>query len=96
MIVWLAGHNVPGSLPENEPDAFDNRLDAVTFMADELNLVAEQTTIPGEYEEAAESLRSSDASVDGDWERSFSDGYVYWVSAEDVTEEEAAEWLSQD
>lgn len=89
MIKWIAGHNQPGYLPDSDPAVFDNRLDAVNYMIDEMErsadaaYEADNDTAGEEYESAALFLREHDADVDSDWQKSFSDGYVYWISTEE-------------
>ena len=106
--IWTAGHNMPGYLPEADVAAFETRLEALAFTAEELRRVADATyeasgdTIEtaqrfvAEYEEAADSLEGRDAEG-GDWYETFEDGRIaYWFQAVDMTEDEAREALEGD
>lgn len=96
MIVWTAGHNMPGYLPESEPVTFETRKEALDYTVDELRRVADDYDTHGaplngvtgeEYEQAADWLRAHDADVDGDWYDTFEDGRIaYWFQSVDLPE----------
>ena len=100
MIIWTAGHNMPGYLPEGDVVAFETREEALSYTVDELERagdhLAETDVIAAqEYGEAAIWLESHDADVDGDWHDTFEDGRIaYWFQAQDVTDEEAHDALN--
>lgn len=101
MIVWTAGHNMPGYLPEGDVVTFETRKAALDYMVYELDNAASycieisDEVGADEYVAAATSLREHDADVDGDWYDTFEDGRIaYWFTAQDVTDDEAAEMLN--
>lgn len=89
MVRWIAGWNQPGCLPDSEPADFATRLDAVDYMQEELDRIADSLygeDRDGEAEEFSSSaafLRGSDAQVDGDWSCTMPDGYVYFIESVD-------------
>lgn len=105
MIIWTAGHNIPGYLPEADPAAFETRAEALAYTAEELRRAAESLydLVPGhpaaddfaeDYQRAAMSLEGRDADVDGDWYELFEDGRIaYWFASEDMPDDEARELL---
>ena len=109
MLVWSAGHNMPGYLPEGDPVAFETRPEAMAYTVEELrraagSLMEVQPDGPdekfdrfvSEYEEAADSLEGRDAEG-GDWYDTFEDGRIaYWFEAVDLPEDEAREALGED
>lgn len=101
MIVWTAGHNMPGYLPEGDVVAFRTRLDALEYTCEELIRAADQLDEEDEtfeeYENAVRSLREHDADVDGDWYDTFEDGRIaYWFQSEDMPDDEAREALGEE
>ena len=102
MIVWSAGHNMPGYLPEGDPVAFETRPEAMAYTVGELRRVAEDfypsedmqaLAFAAEYEAAADSLEGRDAEG-GDWYETFEDGRIaYWFESVDLPEDEAREAL---
>jgi hypothetical protein len=107
--VWTAGHNMPGYLPEGDVVAFETRLEALKYTADELRQAAERlyeieldssetlSAQAAEYEQAADALDGRDADTDGDWYDTFEDGRIaYWFMSIDMTDEEAREALEGD
>jgi len=100
--IWTAGHNMPGYLPEGEVVAFETRLEALKYTADELRRVADQVydtqddegDWAAEYADAADALDGRDADTDGDWYDTFEDGRIaYWFMSIDMTDDEAREAL---
>lgn len=87
MVRWIAGWNQPGCLPDSDPADFDTRLEAVEYMISEFERLASAEGAPDtdeiaeEYEAAAIFLREHDADVDGDWNTTLSDGYVYFIES---------------
>lgn len=108
MIVWSAGHNMPGYLPESDPVAFETRKEALDHTVAELRRAAEsywEISEPGnaaddfgtEYTQAADSLAGKDADADGDWYDTFEDGRIaYWFESVDLPEDEARAALFPD
>lgn len=104
MIVWSAGHNMPGYLPEGDPVAFRTRKEALDYTIEELRRGAEadyqdedDAAWAEEYELAAESLAGRDADVDGDWYETFEGGRIaFWFESVDLPEDEAREALGED
>jgi hypothetical protein len=108
-IVWSAGHNMPGYLPESDPAAFRTRKEALGYTVEELRRAADSfwDTLPREgseqedyaedYERAADGLAGRDADVDGDWYETFEDGRIaYWFESVDLPADEAREALGED
>lgn len=105
MIVWSAGCNIPGYLSEGDPVAFETRLEALRYTADELRNAAERLyeLLPDhpsagefgeDYQRAADALDRRDADTDGDWYETFEDGRIaYWFQAVDLPDNEAREAL---
>ena len=82
---WVAGFNQPGYLPESDPEVFDNYLDAVEYLRDELGESMDDVT---EYPEAEYDKAQSDFQAmlpkdhDVEWSWLAPDGYAYWVMKE--------------
>lgn len=97
MIIWTAGHNMPGYLPEGDVVGFSTRLEALAYTVEELRRVADMAELEDEvadYEEAADALEGRDADTDGDWYETFEDGRIaYWFQAVDLPDNEAREAL---
>ncbi len=79
---WVAGFNQPGYLPESDPEVFDNYLDAVEYLRDELATSTEDYN-EDEYEEAQNDFQAMlPAEHDKEWSWLAPDGYAYWVMKE--------------
>lgn len=100
---------MPGYMPESSPVAFETRKAALDYIVDELRRAAdhladlppedEEQDWAGEYEQAAEDLEMGfHGDTDGsDWYDTFEDGRIaYWIEAQDVTDDEAAEMLNSE
>ena len=77
---WIAGWNLPGCLPEMEPQEFaaDQYATARAFLADELRYLAdsvESDDLSAEYAEIAASVSAQTSS----FSITAPDGYVYWI-----------------
>lgn len=94
MIIYSAGWNMPGYLPETEPTAHATRLDALAAMVEELRHVGDtDLDAAPEYEAQADALEGRDAEG-GDWYWLSPDGYGYWIEAVDLPDDEARELLA--
>lgn len=98
MIIWTAGHNMPGYLPEGDVVAFETRTEALAYTVEELRRVAddiEDEAEAAEYEQAADSLEGRDAEG-GDSYITFESGRIaYWFQAVDLPDDEAREALGE-
>lgn len=82
MIVWTAGWQA-STVPEKDGQVFPDRLAALEYMLADLRETANthpDTDVALEYEGAVFGLEGRDADG-GDWERTFSDGYRYYIEA---------------
>lgn len=94
MIIWSAGWNMPGYLPETEPCPFKSRPDAMAYMVGELHRIGDtDLAVAEDYEAQALSLEGRDADG-GDWYWLSPDGYAYWVEAVDLPDDEARAFLA--
>jgi len=75
---FVAGWNMPGYMPDSEPEEFDNAEDAKRYILDEIASHAENTTNEGD----AETLTAfaEDVNLESDEFSAQCLNYVYWVT----------------
>ena len=86
-IKYVAGWNMPGYLPETDPQEFDNLAEAREYIVDEIRHLASGLEEQALYEEAMELAADIDLSYCEFTTEVLPDGYVYWLQATGQSEE---------
>jgi hypothetical protein len=79
MTKYVAGWNMPGYMPEMEVAEFDSFEDAKGFIQDELEVAADSSDEPEEYDAYQEGSHDLITETGQFTTSEMPDGYVYWV-----------------
>lgn len=102
---WVAGYNMPGYMPDNEPVEFDTREEACSYIADLLSDFAfdsdteeqsdETTAIVEAYRDASHVFLRAERDCDCDDLSERAGQYVFWVTEGSSTDLDKDQWLMQ-
>lgn len=81
---WTAGYNMPGYMPDNEPDVFEEHEEAISYLVNCIERHIEETEAVGDrLIDIEETLRRLKATHDGVEFGETVDGWHYWIIASD-------------
>lgn len=83
-MIYTAGWNMPGYLPEMEPCSFDTWEEAVEFLYQELKDLAMNSAVEdpekSAFYEGANQVKSWSGTYSSYTTSEMPDGYVYWIN----------------